>query len=395
MLVAAEKTSPDLRPQAPLEPLRPPELVRKPGRQADVGQQRPHPLGRGGHAHLHFCCRAVCVTHRGFPPPRPDRSVSHVTASRPLRVAIGIGALSEETARFVIDAESLGVASVWVPEAWGYDALTPLGYLAARTTRLRLASGIAQLGARTPAMLAMSALSLTALSGGRFLLGLGVSGPQIMEAWHGVRFLSPLEVTRETIEIVRAIARGERLDHHGPAYQIPLPGGAGRPIRSMAPPAAIPIYLAALGPKNLALTGELADGWIGNAFMPETAAAFLDYLQAGATRAGRQLDDLDLVIPVALEITDDVDEAAARHAAGYAFTIGAMGSATQNFYNAAFRRQGYADDVAAVQRLWLDGKRDEAGARVPRDLGFRTNLLGPPALIRERLRLYRGAGVTT
>jgi F420-dependent oxidoreductase-like protein len=318
-----------------------------------------------------------------------------MTASRPLRVAIGIGALSEETARFVSDAESLGVDSVWVPEAWGYDAFTPLAYLAARTTRLRLASGIAQLGARSPAMLAMSALSLTALSGGRFLLGLGVSGPQIMEGWHGVRFLSPLDVTRETIEIVRAIARGERLDHQGAAYQIPLPGGAGRPIRSMAPPAPVPIYLAALGPKNLALTGELADGWIGNAFMPETAAAFVDYLQAGATRAGRALDDLDLVIPVALEITDDVDEAAARHAAGYAFTMGAMGSATQNFYNAAFSRQGYADDVAAVQRLWLDGKRDEAGVRVPRDIGFRTNLLGPPALIRERLHLYRTAGVTT
>ena len=318
-----------------------------------------------------------------------------MTASRPLRVGIGIAALSPEAARFVIDAESLGVHSVWVPEAWGYDAFTPLGYLAARTTRLWLASGIAQLGARTPAMLAMSAMSLTALSSGRFLLGLGVSGPQIMEGWHGVRFLSPLDVTRETIDIVRSVARGERLDHLGAAYQIPWPGGAGRPIRSMAPPAVIPIYLAALGPKNLALTGELADGWIGNAFMPETAAAFLDHLQAGASRAGRELDDLDLVIPVALEITDDVDEAAGRHAAGYAFTIGAMGSPRQNFYNAAFNRQGYADDVAAVQRLWLDGKRDEAGARVPRDLGFRTNLLGPPGLIRERLRLYRAAGVTT
>jgi F420-dependent oxidoreductase-like protein len=316
-------------------------------------------------------------------------------APRPLRVAIGIGALSQEMARFVVDAESLGVHSVWVPEAWGYDAFTPLGYLAARTTRLRLATGIAQLGARTPAMLAMSAMSLTALSNGRFLLGLGVSGPQIMEGWHGVRFLSPLDVTRETIEIVRSVAGGERLDHSGGAYQIPLPGGAGRPIRSMAPPAVIPIYLAALGPKNLALTGELADGWIGNAFMPETAAAFLQYLQTGATRAGRRVDDLDLVIPVALEITDNVDEAAARHAAGYAFTIGAMGSATQNFYNAAFSRQGYADDVAAVQRLWLEGKREEAGGRVPRDIGFRTNLLGPPALIRERLRLYRAAGVTT
>jgi F420-dependent oxidoreductase-like protein len=284
---------------------------------------------------------------------------------------------------------------VWVPEAWGYDALTPLGYLAARTTTLRLASGIAQLGTRTPAMLAMSAMSLAALSGGRFVLGLGVSGPQIMEGWHGVRFRAPVAVTRETIEIVRTVARGERLDHQGEAFQIPLPGGAGRPIRTMAAPVTVPIYLAALGPNNLALTGEVADGWLGNAFMPETAWAFLDHLAAGAARSGRTLDELDLVIPVGLEVTDDVDEAAARHAAGYAFTIGAMGSETQNFYNAAFIRQGFADDVAAVQQLWRDGKRDQAANRVPRQFGFRTNLLGPAAVIKERLRLYQAAGVTT
>lgn len=322
-------------------------------------------------------------------------TVGLVTQSRPLRVAVGIGAVTPETAGFVVEAERLGADSVWVPEAWGYDALTPLGYLAARTTTLRLASGIAQLGTRTPAMLAMSAMSLSALSGGRFLLGLGVSGPQVMEGWHGVRFRAPLQLTRETIEIVRTIARGERLEHRGVAIEIPLPDGAGQPMRSMAPPASIPIYLAALGPKNLALTGELADGWIGNAFMPETAGAFLEHLEAGARRGGRAVADLDLMIPVALEITDDVDEAAGRHAAGYAFTIGAMGSEKLNFYNAAFSRQGYADDVQAVQRLWRDGKRDEAGVRVPRDIGFRTNLLGPPQVISARLRLYRTAGVTT
>jgi F420-dependent oxidoreductase-like protein len=312
-----------------------------------------------------------------------------------LGVGIGIGVLTEETTRFVLDAERLGADSVWVPEAWGYDALTPLAYLAARTSTIRLGSGIAQLGTRTPAMLAMSAMSLAALSTGRFLLGLGVSGPQVMEGWHGVRFGSPLAITRETIDIVRTIARGDRLQHQGAAYQIPLPESAGRPLRSMAPPVKVPIYLAAIGPQNLALTGELADGWIGNAFMPETASAFLDHLEKGAARANRSIADVDLVIPVALEITDDADEAAARHAAGYAFTIGAMGSATQNFYNAAFARQGYADDVLAVQRLWLDGKRDDAAARVPRALGFRTNLLGPPEVIRDRLRLYRAAGITT
>jgi F420-dependent oxidoreductase-like protein len=312
-----------------------------------------------------------------------------------LRVAIGVTEVTEQVARLVADAEALGAHSVWAPEAWGYDALTPLAFLAARTSTIRLGSGIAQLGARTPAMLAMSALSLQALSGGRFLLGLGVSGPQIMEGWHGVRFAAPLRATRETVEIVRAIAAGHRLDYQGGAYQIPLPGGAGRPIRSMVAPAPVPIYLAALGPRNLELTGELADGWIGNAFIPEPASAFVDHLQAGASRAGRSLDGLDLLIPVSLEITDDVAEAAARHAAGYAFTIGAMGSATQNFYNAAFSRQGFAEDVQAVQQLWLAGKREEAAARVPRDIGFKTNLIGPPEIIRDRLRLYRAAGVTT
>ncbi len=312
-----------------------------------------------------------------------------------LRVAIGISEVTEQAARLVAEAEALGVDSVWLPEAWGYDALTPLAFLAARTTTIRLGSGIAQIGARTPAMLAMSAMSLQALSDGRFLLGLGVSGPQVMEGWHGVRFAEPLRTTRETVQIVRAIAAGDRLDHQGRAYQIPLPGGAGRPIRSMVPPAAVPICLAALGPRNLELTGELADGWIGNALIPESAAAFTDYLRAGASRAGRSPADLDLVVPVSLEITDDVDEASARHAAGYAFTMGAMGSATQNFYNAAFARQGYADEVRAVQQLWLAGRRDEASALVPHDIGFKTNLIGPPEVIRERLRLYQAAGITT
>jgi alkanesulfonate monooxygenase SsuD/methylene tetrahydromethanopterin reductase-like flavin-dependent oxidoreductase (luciferase family) len=210
-----------------------------------------------------------------------------------------------------------------------------------------------------------------------------------------VRFASPVAATRETIEIVRQVAAGERLTHDGAVFQLPLPGGPGRALRSMAPPVTVPIYVAALGPKNLELTGELADGWLGNAFMPEHAAAFTDHLAAGAARAGRSVADLDLVIPVAVEITDDADEAAARHARGYAFTIGAMGSRDQNFYNAAFTRQGYGDEVRAVQDRWLAGKREEAAALVPLDIGAKTNLLGPPAVIRERLRLYRAAGVTT
>lgn len=313
-----------------------------------------------------------------------------------MRVAVGVAAvLTAEDVDFVVEADRLGADSVWVPEAWGQDALTPLAYLAARTGRIRLGSGIVALGARTPANLAMSALSLQALSGNRFLLGVGTSGPQVMEGWHGVRFSSPLAATRETVDIVRKVAAGERLEYHGRLYDLPLPGGPGRAIRSMLPPAPVPIYIAALGPKNLALTGEIADGWIGNAFLPECREAFLPFLRAGADAGGRSLADLDLLIPVAVEFTDDVDEAAARHARGYAFTIGAMGGKETNFYNAAFARQGFADDVAAVQALWLDGRREDAAGRVPLELGLKTNLLGTPAMVKDRLRLYRAAGITT
>ncbi len=295
----------------------------------------------------------------------------------------------------VLEAERLGVDSVWAPEAWGYDALTPLAFLAARTTRIRLATGIVQLGARSPALLAMSAMSLQALSHGRVVLGIGVSGPQVMEGWHGVRFTRPLQRTRETIEIVRHIARGDRLEHGGELYTLPLPGGEGRSLRSAAPPVAVPIYIAALGPANLALTGELADGWIGNSFLPESASVFFDPIRRGAEAAGRSLSDIDLTVSVGLEITDDVEEAARRHARGYAFTFGAMGSARHNFYKDAFTRQGYGEDVDEVQRLWREGDREAAAQRVPVDIGLRTNLLGTREMITQRLRLYREAGLTT
>ncbi len=312
-----------------------------------------------------------------------------------MQVGISATVSSRQDAAFVREAEALGATSVWAAEAWGQDALTPLAYLAAQTERIRLGSAIAQLGARTPAMLAMSAMSLQLLSGGRFALGVGTSGPQVMEGWHGVRFSSPLAATRETIEIVRAVASGQRVSYDGSIFQLPLPGGPGRPLRSMLAPVPIPVYIAALGPRNLELTGQLADGWIGNAFMPEHADVFLDRIAAGAAAAGRTLADLDLVIPVSVEITDDADEAARRHARGYAFTIGAMGSRTQNFYNAAFTRQGFGDDVRAVADLWLDGRRDEAADRVPVVFGSQTNLLGPAPAIADRLRLYRDAGITT
>lgn len=315
-----------------------------------------------------------------------------------MQIGIAAQVTSPEDAGFVRDAERLGATSVWVAEAWGQDALTPLAFLAAQTERISLGSAIAQLGTRTPAMLAMSAMSLQLLSGGRFRLGIGTSGPQVMEGWHGVRFGAPVAMTRETIEIVRMVAAGQRLSYQGRTYTVPLPDSQGRAIRSFLPPATVPIYVAALGPRNLELTGELADGWIGNAFMPEHAHVFLDPLRAGLAKTNRILRDLDLVIPVSVEFTADEEAAAAtarRHARGYAFTIGAMGSRHQNFYNAAFARQGYGADVDAVQALWLAGRRDEAADRVPVELGSRTNLIGTPAMVAERLRLYRDTGITT
>jgi F420-dependent oxidoreductase-like protein len=314
-----------------------------------------------------------------------------------LRVAVAGSADGAAEVEFVREAERLGADSAWVPELWGHDALTQIGYLAARTSRIALGTSIVQLGARSPALLATSAMSLQQLSGGRFRLGVGVSGPQVMEGWHGVPFRRPVRLTRETIEIIRMVSRGDRLAYPGQIYQLPLPrpGGPGRALRPAAPPVAVPIYVAAIGPANLRLCGELADGWLGNTFMPETGAVFLDELRAGAARAGRTLVDLDLQVPVAVEFTDDVAEAETRHAAGYAFTIGAMGSGSANFYNEAFARQGFGDQVRAVQRLWQDGRRNDAMAAVPRELGARTNLLGPAELVRARLRRYRNAGVNT
>ncbi len=312
-----------------------------------------------------------------------------------LRLGIGVHPYSRESVEFVCQAERLGVDSVWTAEFWAGDAFTPLAFLAARTTVIKLGTGVAQLGARTPAMLAMTAQSLQQLSGGRGLLGIGVSGPRVMEGWHGIDYDRPLRRTRETIEIVRAITSGERVTYDGDLYQLPRPGGEGRPIRSLIPPGHIPIYLASLGPANLRLTGELADGWIGTAFLPETADVFLDPIRAGAARAGRALADLDLTVAVGLEFTEDVETAGRRHAEGYAFTIGAMGSAATNFYNRAFERQGFGEDVRAVQRLWLDGDREAARRRVPMAIGLGTNLIGTDDLIRSRLRLYRDAGITT
>ena len=325
-----------------------------------------------------------------------------------------VGALIEPrlpgASEFAVAAERIGVASLWVPEVWGYDALTGLAYLAAKTTGIGLGTFVVQLGSRSPALLATSALSLQELSGGRFMLGVGTSGPGVMEGWHGVRFRRPVQTTRETIEIIRTVSRGDRLEHAGEIYPLPLPDSVGTALRPLVRPDHVPVYIAAMGPQNLRLTGEVADGWLGNAFIPEAADVFLGPLAAGAALSDRTMADLDLVAPVAVEFTDtreDGDAAARRHADGYAFTIGAMGAgggqersdpgsySGTNFYSDAFTRLGYGAGVEAVTKLWQAGRRDEAAQAVPLDLGRLTNLLGTDDAIAERVEKYREAGITT
>jgi F420-dependent oxidoreductase-like protein len=303
----------------------------------------------------------------------------------------------EAALTYAIEAERLGVDMAWSVEMWGYDGATPLAYLAAKTMRLRLGTGIMQIDARTPAMTAMTALSLASLSGNRFMLGLGVSGPQVMEGWHGVRFARPLQRTRETIDIVRMVTRGDRLTYHGEIYNLPLPGGEGKALVPLARPQPnIPIYLATLGPKSLEMTGELADGWLGTSFIPEHASLFFDSIAAGAARAGRSLANLDLQVAAGVvAFSDDVERLIAPRKPGLAFTLGAMGSRQHNFYNDSYRRMGYADVAQEVQDLWLKGERQAAAARVPDELVLKTNLIGTEDMVRQRLRTYQAAGVNT
>ena len=316
-----------------------------------------------------------------------------------MRVAISLRLASEDweqASAYVVEAERLGVDCVWSAEAWGHDAVTPLAFVAARTSRIRLGTGIMQAGTRTPALVAMTAMSLAAMSRGRFLLGLGVSGPQVIEGWHGIRFERPVQRIREIVEIVRRATRGERLEFKGSVYELPLPGGEGKALRSAAKPQPnIPVYLATLSPKSLEMTGEIADGWLGTSFMPDHARVFFDHLETGALRAGRSLQSLDLQAGGFVAFSDHVERLIPPRKPGLAFTLGAMGSRQHNFYNDAFKRAGYTDVALEVQRLWLDGHREEAAARVPDELVLKTNLLGTEAMVRRRLELYRDAGVTT
>lgn len=298
---------------------------------------------------------------------------------------------------YAVEAERLGIDSAWTAETWGYDGATPLAYLAAKTTRLRLGTGILQVGTRTPALTAMTAMALASLSGNRFSLGLGVSGPQVIEGWHGIPFARPLQRLRENVEIIRQVTRGERLSYRGKVYQLPLPDSEGKALVSSVPARPdLPIYLATLGPKSLELTGELADGWLGTSFIPEHAPLFFDPIATGATRAGRSLSDLDLAVSAgAVAFSDDVESLIAPRKPGLAFTLGAMGSRQHNFYNEVFQRSGYANIAREVQDLWLTRQREAAAARIPDELVLRTNLIGTEEMVRERLRAHRRAGVNT
>lgn len=301
----------------------------------------------------------------------------------------------KSVADFAREAEMMGVDSIWTSEAWGTDAVSPLAFLAGHTSSIRLGTGIIQVGSRTPANLVMTSLTMQSISEGRFILGLGTSGPQVMEGWHGVSFRNPIGRTKELIEIIKKGVSGQTLDYVGNHYSMPLTGGEGKVIRSSAPPAEVPIFVASLGPANLEMTGEFADGWLGGCFIPENADMFLDKIRVGLGKSGRTTGEFDLIVPLSLELTDEIEEAGKRHARGYGFTFGAMGSIKNNFYKNAYSKQGYGDVLDAVQRLWKDGRREEARELVPVDLALKSNLIGTEDMIMERLRLYEEVGITS
>jgi F420-dependent oxidoreductase-like protein len=305
---------------------------------------------------------------------------------------------ARESLDFVLESERLGLDVCWVAEAWGSDAPSVLGYLAGRTERIGLGSGIIQLGIRSPVAIAQTALTLAELSDGRFLLGLGASGPQVIEGLHGVPFDRPVARMRETVAVIKQAFAGEKISFSGRTVQIPLPARTRSMRLSLAPNPAIPIYLAALSPKMLELTGEIADGWLGTSFVPEGADAYFSHLDAGLATSGRTRADLDICQGAEVAILDD-DDAVAAHVAGrkkeLAFSIGGMGTADQNFYNAAYARQGWSDVTDEIQQRWQAGDKDGAVALVTDDMVLATTLIGTEAMVRDRLRVWQDAGVTT
>ncbi len=319
-----------------------------------------------------------------------------------MKTAIGIGnayydgAPFSDTVAFTLAAERAGVDVAWSAEAWGMETIAPLAYLAAMTERIKLGTGIMQISSRVPAMTAMTAATMAMVSNDRFLLGLGVSGPQVVEGLHGASFAQPLSRLKEYVAIVRMALRGEKIQFEGKHYVLPRPGGEGKALRLSTPPKPdLPIYLATLGPASLEFTGAMADGWLGTAFVPEHADIFLDPIRAGAESMGRSLADIDIEVGGTVEIGDDVDAIIERHRPGMAFVLGAMGSASTNFYNAAFKRAGYERAAVEVQDLWVSGNREAAAAAVPDELVLAANLIGDESMVRQRIRAYQAAGVDT
>jgi F420-dependent oxidoreductase-like protein len=309
----------------------------------------------------------------------------------------GFGVTQDEQVAMAIEAERLGFDSVWAAEAYGSDAATVLAWLAAKTTSIGIGSAVFQMPARSPAMTAMTAATLDRLSGGRFRLGLGLSGPQVAEGWHGQRYARPLARTRDYVAVVRLALARKRVQYQGETIDLPLPDGPGKALRLTISPAQdqLPIYLAAMGPKNTALAGEVADGWLPYLFAPEFVAGFRGHLAEGAARAGRTLDGFDVAPSVCVHISDDLEMARNAMRVFLALYVGGMGSREQYFYNRLVRSYGFEEAAETVQELYLSGRQAEAMAALPGELIDLLTLCGPAGRVRERLAAYRDAGVGT
>jgi len=309
----------------------------------------------------------------------------------------GLGLTSADQLAIVQEAERLGYDSVWTAEAYGSDAATVLGWLAGLTTRIKLGAAIFQMPGRSAAMTAMTAATIDQLSSGRMLLGVGSSGPQVSEGWHGVRFAHQLQRTREYVAVVRKALARERLEFHGETIDLPLPDGPGKALKLTIAPVQerMPIYLAAIGPKNTALAGEIADGWLPTLVAPEHMGVLRESLEEGAARAGRTLDGFDIAPTVQLSIGDDVAAAHDALRPFIALYVGGMGSRKQNFYNQLVRRYGFEDAAQRIQDLYLEGRHRDAAAAIPSELIDLIALVGPRDRVRERLEIYRKAGVGT
>jgi F420-dependent oxidoreductase-like protein len=311
----------------------------------------------------------------------------------------GLGLGAAEQLALVQEAERLGYESVWTAEAYGSDAVTILGWLAAQTDRIKLGSAVLQMPGRSAAMTAMTAATLDQLSGGRFLLGIGSSGPQVAEGWHGQRFARQLQRTREYVDVVRMALRRERVRYAGETLELPLPDGPGKALKLTIAPVQerIPIYIAAIGPKNTTLTAEIADGWIPTLFSPQHVAEFRPLLDAGFAAAGdgKSHAGFDIAPTVQTLVSDDLDAARDAMRPFLALYVGGMGSREQNFYNSLVQRYGFEDAARRVQELYLDGRKDEAAAALPGELIDAVSLCGPPGVVRERIAMFREAGVGT